>query len=247
MEAKNPHRLMKTLNDLKTRLSALPDIRESRTHKGLYAAFLKKSTAAAENLQKAERGASHASVILPATGYSGAAKTIKSSSGIASRLRAKLTDNPGAIVETSIDTSFTRLFENASSALKACQTTWETQLESKIKDWQAIAEVVSSLGEEEDAKALKTQARKLKASIDSLVESKKNLPQAEKDVSKAKNDLNELTNSVSQLGLDTPFGKFLQDAASPRGADLGAFQDEAVSKQIAELKLDKVFRVRLSS
>jgi hypothetical protein len=238
---------MKTLNDLKTRLNALPDIRAGRTHEGLYAAFLKKSTAAAVNLQKAERGASHAYKILPAVGYSGATKAIKSASGIASRLRTKLTDNPGDIVETSVDTSFTRLFENASSALRTCQTTWETQLQSKIKDWQAIAEVVSKLGEGEDAKALKVQARKLKDSIDSLVESKKNLPQSEKDVSKAKKDLDELTNSVSQLGLDTPFGKFLQDAASPRGAELSAFQDEAVSKQITELKLDKVFRVRLSS
>jgi hypothetical protein len=238
---------MKTLNDLKNRLNALPAIREGRKHEGLYGAFLKNSIAAAEKLQKAERGAYHASVILPAPGYSGAAKTIKSASSIASRLRTKLTESPGDIVEANIESSFTRLFDNASSALKTCQTTWETQLQSKIKDWQAIAEVVSKLGEGEDAKALKAQAQKLKASIDSLDESKKSLPQAEKDVSKAKKNLEELTNSVSQLGLDTPFGKFLQDAASPRGAELSAFQDGAVSKQITELKLDKVFRIRLSS
>lgn len=238
---------MKTFNNLKTRLEALPAIREGRTHEGLYAAFLKKSTAAAENLLKAEMGASHASSVLPAPGYSGVTKAIKSASGIASRLRTKLTDSAGDIVEANIESSFTRLFDNASSALKTCQTTWETQLQSKIKDWQTIAEVVSKLGEGENAKTLKVHARKLKASIDSLVETKKKLPQVEQDASKAKNDLNELANSVSQLGLDTPFGKFLQESASPRGADLSAFQDEAVSKQIAELKLDKVFRVRLSS
>jgi hypothetical protein len=238
---------MKTLNDLKTRLEALPAIREGRKHEALYSEFSKKSTLAKHKLLTAERGASHAAPILPATAYSEVSKTIKKASGIASRLRAKLTVNPGEVVDKNTEDSFTRLFENATLALKTCQTTWETQLDGKIKDWQAIAEVVSKLGEGEDAKAMKVQAGKLKSSLDSLVETKKNLPQVEQDAFKAQNDLNELANSVSKLGLDTPFGKFLQEAASPRGADLSAFQDEAVSKQIAELKLDKVFRVRLSS
>ena len=238
---------MKTLNDLKTRLEALPAIRVGRDHEALYAAFLKKSILAMSNLLTAERGASHASPILPAPAYNEVSKTIKKNSRIASGLRAKLTVNPSKVVDKNIEDSFTRLFENANLALTTCQTTWEVQLEGKIKDWRAIAEVVSTLGEGGDAKAMKVQARKLKSSLDSLTQTKKSLPQDEGAASKAQKDLNELTDSVSQLGLDTPFGKFLQDAASPRGADLSASQVEEVAKQIAALKLDKVFRVRLSS
>jgi hypothetical protein len=238
---------MKTLNDLKTRLEALPAIREGRKHEALYAEFSKKSISARDKLLRAERGAFHASLILTASTHSEVSKTIKKTSGIAARLRVKLTVNPGEVVDNNIEDSFTRLFDNATLALRTCQTAWETQLEGKIKDWRAIAEVVSKLGEGEDAKAMKVQARKLKSSLDSLVETKKNLPQVEQDASKAQNDLKDLSISVSQLGLDTPFGKFLQDAASPLGADLSAFQVEEVAKQIAALKLDKVFRVRLSS
>ena len=238
---------MKTLIDLKTRLEALPAIREGRKHEALYAEFLKKSTLAVDKLLRAERGTRHAAPILPAPGYSEVSKTIKKASGIASRLRAKLTINPGEVVDNSTEDSFTRLFENANLALKTCHITWESQLEGKLKDWQAIAEVVSKLGEEDGAKAIKVQAKKLKTSIDSLVKTKENLPQVEQDASKAQSDLKDLSTSVSQLGLDTPFGKFLQDAASPRGADLSASQVEEVAKQIAALKLEKVFRVRLSS
>ncbi len=241
------HGLMKTFNNLKTRLEALPSIREGRNHVELYAQFLEDSKTASENLLKSQRGASFADGILPAPGYGGVFRMIRTASGIALRLRRKLAESPGAIVEKNTEESFNRLFENASSSLQTCQTTWGNQLQAKIRDWQAIAEVVSKLADGENAKAMKVQARKLKTSIDSLVESKKNLPQLEQEAFKAQNDLKELSDSVSQLGLNTPFGKFLQEAASPRGADLSASQDEAISKQISDLKLDKVFRVRLSS
>lgn len=239
--------MMKTLANLKGRLEALNGIREGRRHEAHYAEFLKKSTAAKENLEKASDAATHAPPVLPASGYNDARKTVKSSSNIASRLRGKLDAEPGAIVDANTEDSFTRLFENAASALKSCQSAWETQIQVKIKDWQTIAEVVSKLGEGEEAKSMKAQAKKLRTAIDSLDAAKTNLPKTEQDASKIRSDLKDLNDSVSKLGLDTPFGKFLQDAASPLGADLDAAQAVEVSKQITELKLAKVFRVRLSS
>ena len=123
--------------------------------------------------------------------------------------------------------------------LKSCQTAWEAQLQAKIKDWQTIAEVVAKLGEGEEAKLMKVQARRLKTAIDSLLEGwSQNQAAADQkqDVSKVQFDLKDLNDSVSKLGLDTPFGKFLQDAASPLGADLDAAQTAEVSKQITELE-----------
>lgn len=238
---------MKTLTNLKTRLEALPDIREGRQHEAFYAEFLKKSIDAAEKLAKAEKGAVHATPILPATAYNQASRTVRLAIGIASRLRKKLTDEPGEVVDQNIDASFIRLFENATLSLKTCQNAWETQLQGRIKDWQVIGEVVAKLAEKQDAKSMKPQTEKLRIAIKSLETAKTKLPQTKQEASEVQSDLKDLNDSVSKLGLDSPFGKFLQDAASPFGAGLDVAQGTEVSKQIAELKLAKVFRVRLSS
>ena len=94
---------------------------------------------------------------------------------------------------------------------------------------------------------MKPQTDKLKAAIKSLDTIKTKLPQNEQDASKVQSDLKDLNDSVSKLRLNTPFGKFLQDAASPLGASLDAAQMSEISEKIAELDLAKVFRVRLSS
>ena len=238
---------MKTLADLKARLEALPAIRDGRQHEGLYAGLLKKCTTAAEKLASAEKGVVHAAPILPSTNYSEASRAIRSACGIALRLRKRLTAEPGDVGDLKIEDSFIRLFNNADSALKSCVTAWETQIQAKIKDWQTIAEVVAKLAEKQDTKSMKQQTEKLNVAIKSLGAAKTNLPQTDQDASKAQSDLNDLNDSVSKLGLDTPFGKFLQDAASPLGADLDTAHALEVSKQIAEHKLAKLFRVRLSS
>lgn len=238
---------MKALPNLKNRLLALDGIREAKNHQALYSEFLKRTGSALENLKKAALVSTNAALVLPGSGYQEAMKTVRSSGKIASRLREKMNADPAAIAEKATEVSFTRLFDYGTGAFKSCQLTWENQLQAKLKDWQTIADVVSRLGEGTEAKPIKAQAKKLKAAIDSLVVAKSKMPVTEKEVSKVQSDLNDLNESVSQLGLNTPFGKFLQDAASPLGADLAAVEIEEVSKQIAELKLSKVFRVRLSS
>ena len=239
--------MMKSLANLKARLEALPKVREGRQHEALYAEYLKKSTLAKKTFEKASNAVSYAAPVLPASGYTEALKTVKSSSNIAFRLRDKLDTEPGAIVDAGSEASFTRLFDNATSAMKSCQNAWETQLQAKIKDWQTIAEVVTKLGEGEGVKPMEAQAKKLNTAIDTLLEAKTNLPQTESNASKTQSYLKDLNDSVSQLGLDTPFGKFLQDAASPLGADLDAVQVSEVTKKITELNLAKVFRIHLSS
>lgn len=238
---------MKTLANLKTRLEALPRVREARQHEAHFAEFSKKCESAGDRLRRAADASVHAPAVLPASGYGAALTTIRSTKRMATRLKEKLSAEPAAIVEKNTEASFIRLFDNAATALKSCQAAWENELEARIKNWQAIAEVVAKLGAGNEAKSMKAQAKKLRTAIDSLDAAKSNLPQTERDASKIQSDLKDLNDSVSKLGLDTPFGKFLQDAASPLGADLDAAQAVEVSKQIAELKLAKVFRVRLSS
>ena len=238
---------MKTLANLKTRLEALPRVREARQHETHFAEFSKKCESAGDRLRRAAAASVHASAVLPASGYGAALTTIRSTKRMAARLKEKLSAEPAAIVEKNTEASFIRLFDNAATALKSCQDAWENELEARTKNWQAIAEVVAKLGEDEEATALKAKSIQLKTAIESLSAAKDQLPQTAPDTVRVQRDLADLQEAVSKLGLDTPFGKFLQDAASPAGADLSAAQADEVSRQIADLKLSKVFRVRLSS
>ena len=155
---------MKTLENLKQRLLALPSLREGRQHEARYAAFLAKTTTAKDNLIRASLAAEHGGAVLPSAGYGETRRSIKTGATIASRLKEKLDADPAVVADTNIDKSFTRLCENADSTLKGCQTIWQESLQAKIKDWEAIAEVVVKLGDEEEAKSLKAQARLLEDS-----------------------------------------------------------------------------------
>ena len=230
---------MKTLENLRHRLLALPGIREGRQHEARYAAFLEKVAPAKDKLARASSAADHASTIFPSTGYSQARRSIKTSSSIASRLRQKLDIEPGEVSEDNIEKSFIRLFENADSALKTCQTTWEADLQAKIKDWEIIADAV--------AKHVTMEGARLQRAIGLLRAAKSSLPQTAKAAQDVQGHLDNLKNSVSKLGLETAFGQFLQAAASPFGADLSAAQVDEVSKMITKYHLEKVFRVRLPS
>jgi len=230
---------MQTLENLKRRLLALPALREGRQHEERYAAFLAKTTPAKDKLTKTSAALNHAPTVLPSAGYTEPRKATKTSASIALRLREKLTTEPAAVADDNVEKSFARLFVNADSALSSCQLTWQTELQNKIKDWEAIADVI--------AKLVKTEGVRLQRAIASLRAAQVTLPQTAKTSKEVQDHLDDLKDSVSKLGLKTEFGKFLQAAASPAGADLSTAQDDEVSKMIRQYSLDKVFRIRLSS
>lgn len=238
---------MKTLADLKQRLEALPARQKGREYAERFMEYFLKCAPAKEKMVKASAAIDCASPVLPSGDYRAARKMINSAAGIATRLAKNLKDNPALISEPKTDESFLRLTENADGALKKCHSAWETELRAKIESRKVIAEVVAKLGEGEASKSLKVPARRLKATIDSLVAAEGNLPLTKKDAADVTENLNAMADAVSKLGLDTPFGKFLQAAASQEGADLSAAQSQDISKQISDLGLAKVFRVRLTS
>ena len=238
---------MKTLASLEKRLQALPGIREGKRHEALYSEYLRKSNLSKEKIGKTTNAIAYAAPVLPAKGFSDARKTVNATAVLSSRLAKNLVDQAGAVAAPNTDASFIRLFENAENSVKECETAWESQLQGKIQEWEIIADVTSRLAEEGAGAALKAQARRLKAAIDSLRGAKNKLPQNKQNASAIQTNLQQLNDAVTKLGLDTAFGKFLKAAASPQGADLKQAQADEVSKQIEELKLSKVFRVRLTS
>ena len=230
---------MQTLENLKRRLLVLPAVREGRQHEERYAAFLAKTAPARDKLTKTSAALDHAPAVLPSAGYAEPRKATRTSASIALRLREKLTAEPATVAEDNVEKSFARLFANADSALSSCQLTWQIELQNKIKDWETIADVI--------AKLVKTEGARLQRAIASIRAAKAALPQTAKASKDVQDHLDDLKDSVSKLGLKTEFGKFLQAAASPAGADLSMAQADEVSKMIKQYSLEKVFRIRLSA
>jgi len=236
---------MKTLVNLKERLEALPARRIGRGHAARYAQFLAVASPAKERLLLAHGAIAIAAPVLPSPNYQVARKSVSSAANIAKRLADKLDADPAFVSEKSAEDSFVRLTENAADAAKKAQEGWQSALQSQIEKWELIADVIPGLGS--GTQGLKSQAARLKSAVDSLRMAKAALPQSQKAGAAVKASLEQLADSVSKLGLDTPFGKFLQAAASEQGATLSDAQDKSVAQQIESLKLSSVFRVYLSS
>ena len=236
---------MKNLANLKQRLEALPELRKGIEQRGLFDQFLSKVTSVKEQLVAASNAVDYATSVLPATEYAVARRSVKSSARIAKNLTEKLRHDTNTISDRATEESFVKLADYAKDAVKKATSGWQSALQAKIENREAIATVVAAIAENNSG--IRAQAQRLKVSVDGLRAAKDKLPRSSKDVESVDGKLKELAGAVSTLGLDTLFGKFLQDAASQHGADLGAAQATEVANQIAELKLTKVFRVHLSS
>jgi hypothetical protein len=236
---------MKSLAHLKTRLETLPELRKGIEQAGLFAHFLKKVELVKQQLIEASEAAACSAPVLPSPQHDAALRSVRSSARIANNLAEKIRRDANTISDRGTEESFVKLTENSREALKRAKLGWQSELQSRIEKWETIAGVVSALGQQ--TQAIKAQAGQLKRSVDLLSQAKEKLPCSQSDAANVKSHLEQLAESVSQLGLDTPFGKFLQAAASEQGAPLSEMENEAVAEKIKSLKLDKVFRVRLSS
>lgn len=236
---------MKTLPDLKKRLEALPEHRKGRKQSGLFDQFLSKATPAKEQLLTASNGVACAAPVLPSAEYDVARRSVRSSARIAKNLADKLSGDADTISDRGTEESFFNLTDKARDALKKATSGWQEALQAQIEKWELIADVIARIGS--GSQSLNSQAARLKSAIQSLRLAKVSLPQTQKTGEAVKENLDQLADSVSKLGLDTPFGKFLQAAASGEGAPLGDVHDKSVAQQIESLKLSGVFRVRLSS
>ena len=236
---------MKSFANLKARLEALPELRKGIEQAGLFAQFLAKLEPAKQQLADASEAAACCAPVLPSPEYDAARRLVRTSARIAKHLAEKLRKDANTISDRAADKSFVKLTDYAKEALKRAKSGWQSALQAKIEKWETIAGVVSAIGQND--LGIREQAGRLKSSVDALRFAKDALPRSPKDVASVGMHLKELTEAISKLGLDTPFGKFLQEAASEQGALLSDAEEEAVAQQIKSLKLSKVFRVRLTS
>jgi hypothetical protein len=236
---------MKPLTNLKERLVALPEFRKSLKQAVLFTRFHELAEAANLHLSETSTTISFASSSLPSLNYDVVNTWIKSSARIAKRLGEKLRKDADAISDSGTERSFTNLSEYAKEALKKTKSVWRSSLQSKIEKWEALSGVVCAIGQ--DTPVVRAQSDLLKTSVGRLRSYADKLPSKSEDVDVVVENLEKLREAVSQLRLDTPFGKFLQAAASAHGASFSDAQDPVVAEQINSLKLQNSFRVRLSS
>ena len=182
---------------------------------------------------------------MPSRDYNVAKKSIKSAARIAKNLAEKLRRDADAISDSGTEESFINLSDHAKEALKKTKSGWQSSLQSKIEKWEVLSRVVCDISQ--DTPVVRAQSDRLKTSVDRLRFYADKLPSKSGDVDLVVENLEQLTEAVSQLGLDTPFGKFLQAAASEQGVPFSDSQDPIVAQQIESLKLRDSFRIRLSS
>ena len=238
---------MNKLSGLKARLVVLPKLREARNYEGKYSAYSRRALKAKEEIEKVYKAIESISDVLPNAASDAALGSANAECRLASDIKRILHDDVSSIATSPMESKFRELSEKATSSFRACDRKWKTEIEGKVKNWEIISQVVSQIGECEEGATLSAQSKKLNQIIRSLIAAASSLPQNEDAAKKVNAELEELSDSVSTLGLDTPFGKFLQDAASAKGASLGSAQVEEVSKQINALGLGNVFRVQISN
>lgn len=238
---------MKTIADLKQRLETLPTRRKQIEHEDKYAQFLGKATAAKMKVDQVCLALPLVNSVLPTPAYKEACTKLNRTARSANGIARKLKKDPALIGDPSVDKSFVTLVENATNSLSTIASTWEAQVHNRVKDWEVIAGVISKIVEGSGTSAIKAQAKRLQSAVDALQLAKSQLPQTEASAAKVKAEIDVLTDSVARLDLDTPFGQFLQASAAPDGAGLDLLANRDVSEAIEKHKLQKVFRVRISS
>jgi hypothetical protein len=236
---------MKNLSNLKKRLEALPELRKGIQQRARFKEFLSKATPAKEQLVVTSCGIDYAAPVLPSSEYDVARRSVRSSARIAKRLTEKLRGDANTITDRGTEESFVKLIDYAKDAFKKATGGWQAELQAKIAKWETISKVVAAIAEGNPS--IRERTDQLKLSVDALLSAKDSLPRSQKDVESVEQNLKQLTEAISKLGLETPFGKFLQDAASDKGALLSDLEDNSVVEKIKSLKLTNVFRVRLTA
>jgi hypothetical protein len=229
---------MKSLGEIKLRLLALPQRRSARDLEAKYSAFLEKTSRSREKIEDAVKAASVVVDAMPGTSYAEALARARKAASQASRIRTSLETDAKNIGQASVERSFTLMNEHAGSAWMSCQEIWQKLIDTKVKDWAPLVDIVSKL--------VPDQGTRLRNTLDTLQGVRNKCPTTKVEARKVKENLDILGEIIAKLGLETAFGRFLRSVASPEGANLTEAQNPEVQTAIAQHKLDRLFRVKLS-
>ena len=142
-------------------------------------------------------------------------------------------DNP-------ISNQITSLKDNVNLAKKTCNEFWEKEQKETIDKCEKVVDVVQRLESKLGTKGGKV----LKSSLDKIKSS--GIPQNDSEVEVIKSALKELKNGITSLGLEGPFGKFLE-ATIGVGASTKYILNDEVRQKLDEYNLWDSFKIKLLS
>ena len=227
--------VMSKLSVLKQRLEKLPEVISERHLAGNFHQHWKSLVRLRENTTKNRQSALFIEEVFP---LSKCEKTIQpkltSSIRMLKKLRKDIDTDPERISAKATDNCVIKLGDYASSISTTISETWQRQTENSVDKWLKIASVVEQLGA--------AGGKEFKQTVESL---QKSAIPINSDQSKKAAEANiSLQKGVSKLGLEGPFGKFLE-ATVEEGATLSKLRDPEVKSKIDEFDLESSFRIKI--
>lgn len=198
---------MSKLEELKTKLEAIPDKQRRKNLVGKLERYGKLAAVASETLVKCAEAQLYARQVFADEDFQKTTEQTRKAIGYATRLRAKLTEKIEA-VETS-EAQFTSLNESAKLANTSLKLRWNDLLTKRIEQFHKLVKVAK------DANLPGNRA--LEQTLARLSNYTNNPPQSAEAVERIVNDLKNVVNSVQALGLEGPGADFLVAAIAGQG------------------------------
>ena|SRR5436190_12385281 len=225
---------MSKLEELKTKLEAIPDKQRRKDLVGKLEQYGTLAALASDTLAKCRNEQRYARQVFADGDFQKTADQIRRAIGYATRLRVKLTDKIEAVERS--DDQFSSLSEAAKLANTALKARWSELLNRKIEEFESVV----SAAKDANLKG----SRPLEQTIMRLRTQTSILPQSSDAAQRIEQDLKSLVTAVQTLGLEGPGGRFLVDAAAKKGKakDL---TDPEIIKFIERYNLWNFLTVRL--
>jgi len=227
---------MSKLKNLRDRLEKLPQLKKEKNLSSNFGVFTKKVAESKVMLTDSYRDMEYISKVFPDAGCEKKILPIlKSSIKEAQKLYKTIEEDPQTVQKKASENSVVRLRDYATSANVKVRDIWSREITNNVTKWEKLAEVTQGLG----AKG----GREFKQAVVSL--KNKKIPKSDEEVVQIKTAQINLHKGIANLGLEGPFGKFLEATVESRGASPKDLFKKEIKEKIEEFNLWDSFQIRL--
>lgn len=226
---------MSKFGELRERLEKLPQLMNERNLSAKFGVFTEKVKESKDKLSDSYRDMEYISKVFPGVDCKKKIlPVLESSVKEAKKLHKMIEEDPQSVQEEVTEKSIVRLRDFANSTSLKSRDIWTNEITNSVTKWEKLAVVIKDLG----AKG----GQDFKQAVESLKD--QNIPQNDEEVLQIKNAQRDLQKGVANLGLEGPFGKFLETSAE-RGASPRELLRTEIKEKMDEFNLWDSFKIRL--
>lgn len=232
---------MVTIEELKSRLEKLPQLKAESDLGGHFACYKLQMIRFYADLSAVYQDSIYASKVNSNSDYKRVLTEIKKAVLEAKNLYQEIENEAKNISKTANENKVIRISEFSKSARKKCDDIWNQERQKDLGKWVKISDVVKKMvkkGKQE----FKNNVREFSQAVDAM--SLQSIPKNNEEVSRLQDLKNELLSRVATLGLEGPFGKFLENSVD-RGVSAKELLKDEIRSKLEEYDLLDSFRVRL--